>query len=110
MDTWNTITRKSRTRLTRALSVLEILCHEENIPILEFLRTKEQTSLAELYLETGESPEKLEKRLASLCDTGCVIHGSVTMGRTYRLDPERIAQVNRISRQLNLIGGGALRE
>lgn len=110
MDTWNTITRTSRTRLTRALKVLETLCNEENIPLLEHIRNKEKTSLAELYLQTGIPPAKLEAQLESLCDTGCVVPEAAPMGRSFRLNPDRIWQINGISRRLNQIREEGLRE
>lgn len=110
MDTWNTITRTSRTRLNKALMVLETLCNEENIPLLEHIRKKEQTSLAELYLQTGIPPAKLESQLESLCETGCVVHETAAVGRSYRLNPERIWQINGISRRINQIREDGLRE
>lgn len=110
MDTWNTITRTSRTRLQKALNVLETLCNEENFPIMDFIREKGKTSLAELYLKTGESPAKLEMRLELLCKTGCVTQEPGAIGSNYRLNPERIWQVNGISRRINEIREDALRE
>lgn len=102
MDTWNTITQMSRTRLTRALSMLETLCSEENIPILEMLRERGRVTLAELYSKTGEVPARLESRLQELCDTGCVIMEEARIGsNAYQLNPERIRQVNSISRRIN---------
>ncbi|MCB0632729.1 MAG: hypothetical protein R2824_06415 [Saprospiraceae bacterium] len=111
MDTWNTITQMSRTRLTKALLVLETLCNEENIPILEMLREKGKMTLAELYSNTGETPAKLELRLQNLCDTGCVIMEEAHIGSNgYQLDPVRIRQVNSISRRINQIGSTGLLE
>ncbi|PHN06426.1 hypothetical protein CRP01_12720 [Flavilitoribacter nigricans DSM 23189 = NBRC 102662] len=90
--------------------MLETLCNEENIPILEHIRKKETTSLAELYLQTGVSPAKLEMQLDSLCETGCVVHESAAMGSSYRINPERIWQINGISRRINQIREDGLRE
>ena len=110
MDTWNTITRTSRTRLNRALLVLETLCNEENISILDLIRKKGKTSLADLYLQTGIAPGKLETQLEALCETGCVVHEMATIGSNYRLNPERIWQINGISRRINQIREEGLRE
>lgn len=102
MGTWNTITQMSRTRLTRAVLMLETLCSDENIPILEMLRERGRMTLAELYSKTGEAPARLEARLQDLCDTGCVIMEEARIGSNgYQLNPARIQQVNSISRRLN---------
>jgi DNA-binding IclR family transcriptional regulator len=101
----------SRTRLTRAVLLLETLCSEENIPILELLREKGRMTLAELYSKTGESPARLEVRLQSLCDTGCVTMEEARIGsNAYQLNPERIRQVNNISRRIGQITTAGLRE
>jgi len=108
MDTWNTITQSGRTRLKQALSVLETLCKEENISVMELLRSRERMTLAELYATTGEPPATLERRLESLCDTGCVIMEAVTLGMSYRLNAEKIRQINGFSRKLCQIPEGAM--
>ena len=66
MDTWNTITHLSRTRLQRAQFVLETLCSGEMIPVLDLLRQWGKMSLAELSLATGETSVILEEQLGLL--------------------------------------------
>lgn len=110
MDTWNTTLRTSRTRLKRALSVLETLCREDNIPLMDVFRKKGKISFAELYFKTGEPPEQLEIRLESLCDTGCLIQESTDLGNSYRLNSDRILQLNRISRRINQLREDAFLE
>jgi DNA-binding IclR family transcriptional regulator len=90
--------------------VLETLCNEENIPILDLIRKKEKTSLADLYLQTGTDPGKLETQLEALCTTGCVVQEMAPIGTHYRLNPERILQINGISRRINQIRESGLRE
>lgn len=110
MDTWNTITKASRTRLNRALFVLETLCNEENILVLEHFRNQDNLTLADLYSKTAEAPAKLEMRLDALCDTGCVTYEAAASGNIYRLNPERISRINVISRRINQIREEALHE
>lgn len=103
MDTWNTITQMSRTRLNQALLVLETLCNEDNVSILDMLQEREQMTLADLYMKTGETPSKLQVRLESLCDTGCIVQETGAIGSSYRLNPERIWQINGIGQRINQI-------
>ena len=110
MGTWNTISKTSRTRLSQALFVLETLCDEENTAVLENLRERAKMTLADLYLCTGEAPAKLEMRLQTLCSTGCVVMDTAPTGSTYRVDPDRILQINGISRRINQIREEALHE
>lgn len=107
MDTWNTITHLSRTRLRRAQFVLETLCSDEMIPVLDLLRQWGKMSLAELSLATGETSVILEEQLGLLCDTGCVVQEKATFGNSYWLSPQRIRQINGISRRINQISAEA---
>ncbi len=100
MDTRNTITQSSVSRLSKALQTLESLCHEQSIPILNFLQEHESAAILDLTLHTGLDSSTLESQLDRLCLTKVVEQRADVFGCRYHLNYPRLVRVKAIAEQL----------
>jgi len=101
MHTWNTIVKTDTGKFTKALFILETLCEDQSISVLEYLRASRKASFLDLSLATSLDSFVLEEQLQKLCETGVVIQQEHITGSIYFLDYERIAKVNAIAGKLS---------
>ena len=94
MNTWNTITRLDYRKVSKAQAILEVICDESNIPILEALRTSGESSVTDLIVQTRLSKTDLEHRLAMLAGMLLVLERQDGSGKGYyRLDDNYLRKI-----------------
>ena len=94
MNTWNTITRLDYRKVSKAQAMLELICDEPNIPILESLRISGESSVTDLIVHTRLSKVDLEDRLAVLTGMLLVLERKDGSGkRHYRLNESYLNKI-----------------
>lgn len=100
VDTRNTITHNNVSRLGKALQTLESLCHEQSVPILNFLQEHESAAILDLTLHTGMDSSTLEAQLDRLCLTRVVEQRTDVYGSRYHINYPRLVRVKAIAKKL----------
>lgn len=97
------------TQLAKVQHMLEVISQQENELILETLRKRGPLAFCELHRYTRGSGEEVKARIDSLCAIGIV--NSISKGGKIRfmLNPERVEQINNISRRICELRKQALR-
>ncbi len=73
MNTWNTMPLADANQIQRVLSLLEVLTHDDSIPITAYLQDHYGASFLELLVHTGMESRLLETQLEQLCKNELVI-------------------------------------
>lgn len=93
MNAWNTITKLDYRKTSQAQTILELICDESNMLIIEALRLSGSSSLIDLVVQTSLEQEQLVLQLEELIVSGIVKVDNDLEEKYYLLNEKYLARI-----------------
>lgn len=106
MNTRNTITRPDYRKISQVQALLEVICDESSMLIIESLRLHGISSLSDLIVQTGIEKFLLEEQMHLLVDQGIVQELEELSGAVFVLDEIYLARIAGFANRVGAFGPG----
>lgn len=93
MNAWNTITKLDYRKTGQAQFILELICDETNMLIIEALRLSGISSLIDLVVQTSLEQERVILQLEELTTAGLVLVDDNLTEKYYLLNEKYLARI-----------------